>query len=321
MARPLRVEFAGAVWHVTCRGSERKTIFRDDEDRLAFLGILGRVVTMFRWKLHAYVLMGNHFHLLLETSEPNLSRGMRQLNGIYTQRFNRRHRRTGHLLQGRFKGILVEKESHLLELARYVVLNPVRAGMVRTAKAWPWSSYRATAGQEIAWAWLETARTLEQFGRTKAAGQAAYRGFVAAGMASEYDPWKAVKHQLVLGSELFARRVGREGEGRKAPREVPKRQRLLGRPGLDEIVAAVAKAFGERAGAIRRPRSGRAREAVAYLARREGAWPIAEIGAALGVRSWSASHLATFGERRMAGERAFREKVEAAARILRGETT
>ena len=92
MGRPLRLEYPGAVWHVTCRGNERKAIFRDEEDRLQFLGTLGRVVAMFRWKLHAYVLMGNHFHLLVETPEPNLSRGMRQLNGIYTQRVNRRHK-------------------------------------------------------------------------------------------------------------------------------------------------------------------------------------------------------------------------------------
>jgi REP element-mobilizing transposase RayT len=111
---------------VTSRGNERREIFRDDEDRERFLTIVGRVVRTFRWRVHAYVLMGNHYHLLVETPEPTLSRGMRHLNGVYTQGFNRRHGRVGHLLQGRFKAILVEKESHLLELARYVVLNPVR---------------------------------------------------------------------------------------------------------------------------------------------------------------------------------------------------
>ncbi|HQR44456.1 MAG TPA: transposase [Thermoanaerobaculia bacterium] len=321
MARPLRLEFLGAVWHVTCRGNERKRIFRDEEDRVAFLATLGRVVTMFRWKLHAYVLMGNHFHLLFETPEPSLSRGMRQLNGIYTQRFNRRHGRSGHLLQGRFRGILVEKESHLLELARYVVLNPVRAGLVRTPRAWPWSSYGATAGFAAAPEWLETASTLDQFGRTRRAGQAGYRTFVAEGMASGYAPWKAVTGQLVLGSETFARQIGRIGRQRTPSPEVPKRQWAIGRPGIEEILAAVGKVFDTKAEAIRRPRGGVAREAVAFLARREGAWSIAEIATALGVRSWSASHLASFGERRTETDRTFRQKIESVVMLLRTQTT
>jgi REP element-mobilizing transposase RayT len=321
MARPLRLEFPGAVWHVTCRGNERKAIFRDEEDRLQFLGTLGRVVTMFRWKLHAYVLMGNHFHLLVETPEPNLSRGMRQVNGIYTQRFNRRHRRGGHLLQGRFKGILVEKESHLLELGRYLVLNPVRAGLVRSAREWPWSNYRATAGSAERPEWLETATTLEHFGRSERGGRTAYRAFVAEGMASGYEPWKSLRNQVVLGSEAFGRQVGRRKRSTAPSREIPKKQRYLGRPQIDEIITVVGKVFGEKEETIRRPRSGVAREAVAYLARSEEAWPIAEIGEALGVRAWSASHLSTFGERRMAEDPGFRKKVEAAANLLRNATT
>jgi len=147
MARPLHIQFEGAVYHVTSRGNARQDIFIDDEDRGVFLSTLGEVVDRFRWICHAYCLMSNHYHLLIETPSPNLSRGMQLLNGVYTQRFNRRHERFGHVLQGRYKAILVEKESHLLELARYVVLNPVRAKMVRSVRDWPWSSYRATAGQ------------------------------------------------------------------------------------------------------------------------------------------------------------------------------
>jgi len=129
MARPLRIELAGALYHVTSRGDERRPIFFEDGDRSAFLAVLGEVIARFGWLCHAYCLMTNHYHLLVETPHANLSQGMRQLNGVYTQYVNRSHRRVGHLFQGRFKGILVEKESYLLELARYVVLNPVRAGM------------------------------------------------------------------------------------------------------------------------------------------------------------------------------------------------
>jgi len=321
MSRPLRLEYPGAVWHVTSRGNERRGIFRDDEDRTQLLGMLARVVAMFRWKLHAYVLMGNHYHLLVETPEPNLSRGMRQLNGLYTQRFNRRHKRAGHLLQGRFKGILVERESHLLELARYVVLNPVRAGLVRAAREWPWSSYRATAGIAKEPEWLETAATLEHFGASKGRSRAAYRVFVAEGMASGYEPWGAVRDQLVLGSESFARRLGRRGRAAPSAGEIPKRQRFLGRPTIDEIITVVGSVFGEDVAAIRRPRGGVAREAVAYLARSEGAWPISEIGERLGVRSWSASHLSSAAARRLTEEEGFRRRVERAARMLTNRTT
>ena len=123
MTRPLRIEYEGAVYHVTSRGNARASIFTDDDDRTFFIEILSKVVTRSDWICHAYCLMTNHYHLLIETPSPNLSRGMQLLNGIYTQKFNRQHKRSGHVFQGRFKAILVEKESHLLELARYVVLN------------------------------------------------------------------------------------------------------------------------------------------------------------------------------------------------------
>ena len=127
MARPVRIEFAGALYHITSRGDRREAIYEDDTDRFRFLEVLGEVVERFNWRCHAYCLMTNHYHLVVETVDGNLSKGMRQLNGVYTQWSNRRHRRTGHLLQGRYKAILVDSEAYLLELARYVVLNPVRA--------------------------------------------------------------------------------------------------------------------------------------------------------------------------------------------------
>jgi putative transposase len=131
MTRPLRVEFPGAVYHVTSRGDGREAIYVDDTDRDCFLAVVGQVLDRFAWRCHAYCLMGNHYHLLIETPEANLARGMRQLNGVYTQRFNRQHGRVGHVFQGRYKAIVVQKDKHLLELCRYVVLNPVRAGVVK----------------------------------------------------------------------------------------------------------------------------------------------------------------------------------------------
>ena len=133
MARPLRIEYAGALYHLTSRGDRREDIYLDDIDRVIFLEVLAGVCERFCWVCHAYCLMSNHYHLLIETRESTLSQGMRQLNGVFTQRSNHRHHRVGHVFQGRYKAILVQKESYLLELARYVVLNPVRAGMVRSA--------------------------------------------------------------------------------------------------------------------------------------------------------------------------------------------
>ncbi len=142
MARPLRLEFAGALYHVTSRGDRREAIFEDDTDRRQFLSVRADVVADFNWICRAWCLMTNHYHLLIETPDGNLSKGMRQLNGVFTQASNRRHHRIRPRFQGRFKAILVDADSYFLELAPYVVLNPVRAGMVRDPGKWPWSSKR-----------------------------------------------------------------------------------------------------------------------------------------------------------------------------------
>lgn len=229
MARPLRLDHAGAVWHVTGRGNERREIFGDDGDREWFLTILGRVVKVYRWRVHAYVLMGNHYHLLIETPEATLSRGMRQLNGSYTQSFNRRHDRVGHLLQGRFKAILVEKEAHLLELARYVVLNPVRARMTASAGQWRWSSYRATAGLGPAPAWLETEWSLARFG-PRSEAKRRYRAFVAQGKGSRYAPWEELVAQIYLGGEGFRKKAQAMVSAKtRSPRSLDSSGSLLGR--------------------------------------------------------------------------------------------
>ncbi len=141
MARPLRIEYPGALYHITARGNRKADIYLRSSDRYKFLEILEKTVGRYNWICHGYCLMNNHYHLLIETPDANLSKGMRQLNGIYTQYFNRVHDSVGHLFQGRFKSILVEKESYLLELCRYIVCNPVRANLCREPKDWKWSSY------------------------------------------------------------------------------------------------------------------------------------------------------------------------------------
>ena len=202
MARPLRLEFAGAVYHVTSRGDRREDIYVDDEDRNDWLIVLAMVCDRFNWVVHAYCQMTNHYHLLIETVEGNLSQGMRQLNGVYTQRFNRRHRQVGHLFQGRYKAILVQKEAHLLELSRYVVLNPVRAEMITSAKEWPWSSYAYTATDRFAPPWLDTDWLLGQFGTERTKARKEYIKFVRQGHCLA-SPLLATRHQLLLGDQEF----------------------------------------------------------------------------------------------------------------------
>ena len=202
MARPLRIEFAGALYHVTSRGDGQEDIYRDDNDRKVFLEVLAEAKARFNWIIHAYCLMSNHYHILIETPDSNLSKGMRHLNGVYTQRYNHLHKRSGHVFQGRYKAILVQKESYLMELSRYIVLNPVRARMARSAKDWEWSSYRATAGLTRAYPWLTTDWILASFSGRRHEAMQQYRSFVSAGR-NQPKPWEEFKNQIYLGDEEF----------------------------------------------------------------------------------------------------------------------
>lgn|SRR5581483_2726638 len=244
MTRPLRVEFPGAVYHVTARGDGREAIYVDDIDRRCFLAVVGHVLDRFAWRCHAYCLMGNHYHLLIETPEATLARGMRQVNGVYTQRFNRRHGRVGHVFQGRYKAIVVQKDAHLLELCRYVVRNPVRAGLVKQVRAWPWSSYRVTVGQSSEPPWVTTDWLLAQFGQRRAAAVREYQRFVAGERGQQ--PWADVIGQLYYGDEQFIAGVAKPA---LSP-EVPRRQRQPVRPPLRQLVMedtpeAIGRAYRE----------------------------------------------------------------------------
>ncbi|MDD4903468.1 MAG: transposase [Candidatus Bipolaricaulis sp.] len=237
MARPLRIAYEGAVYHVTSRGNARQDIFLVDSDRKAFVDLLGDTVNRFTWICHAYCLMTNHYHLLVETPEANLSHGMRHLNSVYTQAFNRRHMRCGHVLQGRFKAIVVEKDAYLLELVRYVVLNPVRAEAVRSARDWPWSSYRATAGMEQAPGFLTTSWILRQFHRTPERAMKLYRDFVKQGR--EVEAWSDLRGGILLGTDGFVDKLRPLLTDYEALREIPRRERLATHPSLDELFADV----------------------------------------------------------------------------------
>ncbi len=205
MTRPLRLEFPNALYHVTARGDHRMPIFLDHDDRRRWLGILDLVCTRFNFIVYAYCQMGNHFHLMVETVDGNLAQGMRQLNAIYSQHFNRQHRHAGHVFQGRYKAILVQKESYLLELSRYVVLNPVRAGLVANPEDWRWASYRDMLGGREPPGWLHTEWLLSQFGQSPEVARGRYRDFIMQGIG-KVSPLNETKHQLVLGDKDFVAR-------------------------------------------------------------------------------------------------------------------
>lgn len=235
MARPLRIEFPGAVYHLTARGNRQEPIFLSDEDRLGFLDILGKTVARYNWFCHAYCLMDNHYHLLVETVDANLSIGMRQLNGMYTQLSNRSHKKVGHVFQGRFKSILIERDSYLLELCRYIVCNPVKAGMCSKPEDWRWSSYIPTAFGRKVPDYLSVDWILSQFSEDSKNARKLYREFVTAGLMKKASPWEKVVGQVMLGGEDFIERVQTYLAGTKTNPEIPRSQRVAGRPTLAEM--------------------------------------------------------------------------------------
>lgn len=234
MARPLRIEFPGAVYHITSRGNARQRIFLDNKDFETFLAALCLASDRFNWILHTYCLMSNHYHIVFETPEGNLSRGMRQLNGVYTQQFNRRHKRVGHIFQGRYKAIVVDKDTYLLELCRYVVLNPVKAHIVKKPEEWKWSSYRAMVGKQKRISCLTTDWILSQFGRNRKEAIKEYKEFVRAGLKEE-SPMKKVRGQMFLGEDNFIERLRGFIKGKETLKEIPRVQRYITRPTLEKI--------------------------------------------------------------------------------------
>lgn len=281
MARPLRIEYPGALYHITCNGNAGGTVFADATDGARFIELLGREVEQGRWLCHAYCLMSDHYHLLVETPEANLGRGMGRLNMTYSQWFNRRHGRAGHLFQGRYRAILAEKDSHLLELARHVVFNPVRAGHVGFAHQWRWSSFRATAlGDDRDKPWLHSGDILDLMGGgEKAHGD--YAAYVAGGMDAP-PPWRALKGGLFMGGEDFCRDMAarlRAAPGGKVPQSS-----YPDRPDAAEVRAAVARAASLPPDKVLDRKDAReAFHATAYLLRRACNLPLKEVAAMAGV--------------------------------------
>jgi putative transposase len=285
MSRQLRLEYPGSLHHVTSRGNARQDIFLDDQDRELFLEMLSTCVKRFSWILTAYVLMSNHFHLVVQLTEESLSRGMQWLNGCYPQAFNRRYGRVGHLLQGRPDIRLVEGETYGLEVIRYVVLNPVRAKIVSRPENYRWSSHRAVLGDVPVPDWLAVDDVLIQFGSTRELARAAYREFVDAAVGVETNLWRDLVGQIYLGGEDWLQRVRARVDLKPRVDEHPRLQRMVGPPSMTTIIRSVADMFALGEAKIREGRGGMPRMIAAWIAWHEGQLTNAEIAAGLRLRS------------------------------------
>jgi len=287
MARPLRIEFEGAWYHVMNRGAGRKAIFRTDADRRYFLKLLRDVSERFEIEVHAYCLMDNHYHLMLRTPEGNLGRAMRHLNGLYTQHHNRQARQDGPLFRGRYKAILVEADAYWTHLSRYVHRNPLEAKIVRTLSGYPWSSYPVYLGKTSRPKWLQCRYLLDAIG-----GPSAYRRFVEGPQTNlEIDAFYASPRQgPVLGTERYRTKIAK---GLKPHEDVPDSRRMV-RPSFTQVVGAVAGLYKVSQASVLAPTRGRgvkspARGMAMYLCQEQSGMTLAVIATRFGLSGYASA--------------------------------
>lgn len=295
MARPLRIEYAGALYHVMSRGNERRPIVRDDADRQRRLDWLQRTVETYGWRLHAFALLANHDHLFVETPDANLSAGMHLFNSSYTSYFNRRHRRAGHLFQGRFKAHLIDDQGYYLEVSRYIHLNPVRAKLVARPEQWRWSSYPGYHRAARRLSWVTYGSVLGEFGHPTSKARRAYAQFVRRGVEQPpTSPLVDAIGGLLVGSDPFIARMRHLLDDQLEDPDRPQLQRLRSRPTLDQIIEAVSDYFGQEEPdwSPGRRIEDASRAVAAYLARRRFGYPATAIARALGYRGHSSVHYA-----------------------------
>jgi len=302
MARPLRIEYPGAFYHITARGNEQKDIFRDDKDREKFLDYLETATGRYKAVIHVYCLMSNHYHLLLSTPDGNLSQIMRHINGGYTTWFNKWHNRYGHLFQGRYRAILVDADPYAGELSRYIHLNPVRAGMVRLPEDYQWSSYKAYSGKAKPSRWLATDWLLQYFGQKPAAAKKAYVFFVNAAMGTEQeDPVKEATSTLILGKSKFIDDIREKYLGsREKGRDIPALKELS-KNSLEGIIKAAQDEF--------RGKPELARKAAIYLSHRYSGRSLREIGKMFEIGESAVSHAGSRFEAQMKESRILMKRI------------
>ncbi len=311
MARQLRVEFENAFYHVTSRGNQRDKIFYDAADRERFLEILSRTKERYGFLLHAYALMDNHYHLLMETPKANLSQIMQNINTSYTVYVNRKYQRSGHLLQGRFKGIIVDKDRYLIALSRYIHLNPVRAKLVKRPADYPWTSYKAFLDQKAEDSLVDTGDTLSYFSKHRKRAVRAYREFVEAAEGKEENPFAAMEAGLLLGKGPFKAKVLRRIEKMKVDEEIPQARRLRKRVSVDAVIKACQLFYGRnRKALVERVRGNEGRQVAIYLAKILSGEKGKEIGRHFGIKGPAVSDAIKRIEARLDKESQLRRRIE-----------
>ncbi len=276
MGRPLRIEYPGAFYHVTSRGNERKDVFKSRRDREKFLEYLESATERYGAVIHVYCLMSNHYHLLIETPDGNLSQIMRHINGAYTNYFNAKRKRSGHLFQGRYKALLIEADAYATTVSRYMHLNPVRVGMVATPEEYQWSSYQAYIGLDKTPKWLQTVFISGHFGNTAGKAANVYRCFVNELLGREYsNPLEQSVAQAILGSAEFVMEIEENYLSKRGrDRNLPELRKVARRFSLDQIIQTGRTHLGE---------DRMADKAIIYLCHRHSGARLREIGERFGV--------------------------------------
>ncbi|MBI5242147.1 MAG: transposase [Elusimicrobia bacterium] len=313
MARPLRLEFPGAFYHVFARGNEKRTIFADAEDFSFFLQLLSLAHQRFGFILHAYVLMPNHYHLLLKTPQAALSRGIHLINGLYGQHFNQRHERVGHIFQGRFKALLVDSNAYWMTLSRYIHQNPVRTGLASQPWEYPWSSCPHFLGIRPAPEWLDINTTMRVFGTEPTKSREAFAQFTAARATD--DPWGNAVGQTYWGSKEFVLKMKKVTASQLG--EEHSRARLLRlRPEEPAILQAVASVFDKSDPVIPWRRGSFSGKVAALLLHERAGLRLAEIGARFGLRKHAVNKAITRFKETLRDDANLRNRVDEVYRLL-----
>jgi len=320
MSRPLRIQFPDAWYHVMNRGRRGDQIFKDKRDYFAFIELLKDCVEMWNLRVAAYCLMGNHYHILVQTPDANLSRCLRHINGVYTQHFNRAHGLDGHLFRGRYKSILLDSDSYLLELIRYIHRNPLEAGMVISLESYPWSSHKGYLSRSDKWDWLHKDYVLKIFSNKNNEALKRYRAFVLKEVPEEINRiLGSRKWPSVLGNEGFLEWVKKTFFIQKSHVEVPESRALA--PELEKIKEEVCRSYGvkeEELFVSRRGISNEPRNIAIFLQRNLRGSKLEEIGQEFNISNYSS--VSTIIERtklRAIKDRKFKKRIEQIKRDLK----
>lgn len=310
MARQLRIEFEGAFYNITSRGNLREKVFFEDKDKEKFLEILGRTKERYGYLIHAYTLMDNHYHLLIETPKANISQIMQNINTSYTVYINRKYRRNGHLFQGRFKAIIVDKDEYLIALSRYIHLNPVRAKIVQRPEDYKWTSYKAFIGNG-ANALVDTPDALSYFSKEKRKAAKAYRRFVEREIREEENPFKEVEAGMLLGGKKLKAKIQKLLDKTKTADELPQIKRIREKVPIDKVIETCCKHYGiDREELLKRGKGKYERQIAIYLSKVLSGKKNIAIGNCFGIKGPAISGIMKAIEERLKQDQNIKKEAE-----------